>query len=180
MMKYGIGLLVFLVVGFVFLTAQTRPAGEVVVPLSFFDAELAADNVKWVDVEKDQLAGELRGARSVRGETVVAFRAPLPAGTTSHWSFAQWLLENRRNATVGVTNRDGSTMWNVLIPLIPWVVIFGFIWIFVFRQLRKTSTKEPEVVRVFVVNQPGDAAQPSAPTPQSPSPSSSLPAAPAS
>jgi ATP-dependent Zn protease len=160
-MKYAIGLLVFLVLGFFFLTARTRPAGEVVVPLSAFEAELMADNVKWVDIEPDQLAGELRTARSIRGENVIGFRTPLPAGTTSGWAFAQWLLENRRNAVVGVNN-PSNLLLNILVPLIPWLLIFVFIWFFVFRQLRKGS-KDAEAMRVFVVNQP----QPGTATPAS-------------
>lgn len=29
-----------------------------------------------------------------------------------------------------------SSPWEILVPLLPWLLIFGFIWIFVFRQLR--------------------------------------------
>ena len=32
-----------------------------------------------------------------------------------------------------------APLLNIVLPLIPWLLIFGFIWFFVFRQLRKSS-----------------------------------------
>ena len=159
MKKYVIGLLIFLVIGFLFLTAQTRPAGQFVMPLSVFQAELAADNVERIDVETDLLVGKLRTQRKIDNQPVVEFRTPLPPGTTTGWNFMEWLLENRRNAIVGVRN-DSNLLINIFVPLIPWLLIFLFIWFFVFRQLRKTQMTPAEPMRVVVVNQPGAEQQP--------------------
>ncbi|MDQ3441893.1 MAG: hypothetical protein M3478_16240 [Planctomycetota bacterium] len=159
MKKYVIGLLIFLLIGFFFLTAQTRPAGQFVMPLSVFEAELAADNVERVEVETDLLVGKLRTQRTIDNQPVLTFRTPLPPGTTTGWNFMEWLLENRRNATVGVRNNN-SLLINILVPLIPWLLIFLFIWFFVFRQLRKAQTTPAEPMRVVVVNAPGVEPQP--------------------
>jgi hypothetical protein len=31
---------------------------------------------------------------------------------------------------------QGTNLWQIVMPLVPWLLIFGFIWFFVFRQLR--------------------------------------------
>src|SRR5688572_27019368 len=102
-MKKYLGLLIFLVLAFLLLpTVKTRPAGEFAMPLSVFEAELAADNVERVDVEGDALVGKLRTQRTIENQPVLTFRTALPPGTTAGWNFMEWLLENRRNATVNV------------------------------------------------------------------------------
>jgi ATP-dependent Zn protease len=150
-----IGLAIFLVLAFLFVTAQTRPAGEFAMPLSVFEAELAADNVERVDVEGDALVGKLRTQRTIENQPVLTFRTALPPGTTAGWNFMEWLLENRRNATVNVGN-DNSLLLNILVPLIPWLLIFFFIWFFVFRQLRKAQSNAAQPMRVIVVNPTGE------------------------
>jgi ATP-dependent Zn protease len=168
MKKYLIGLAIFLAVAFFFLTAQTRPAGQFAMPLSVFEAELAADNVERVDVEGDVLVGKLRTQRTIENQPVLTFRTALPPGTTAGWNFMEWLLENRRNATVNVNN-DENLLLNILVPLIPWLLIFGFIWFFVFRQLRGAQTNAAQPMRVIVVNPTGEQ-QPQQQPPPPPAP----------
>ena len=156
--------MVFVIVVCVALTILQEARGQsgprTTVPLSFFEEQLAADNVKWVDIGRDQLDGELRSVRTTDGASVSAFRTSLPEGTTSGWHFSAWLLERRRNAVVGVNNQS-NLLVNILVPLIPWLLIFGFLWFFVFRQLRKGQKNNPkEPLRVFVVNQPGEPPRP--------------------
>ena len=157
MKKYLIGLLVFLVTGFLLLSANPRPAGQFEIPLSVFQAELAADNVERVDVGTDVITGKLRTQRTIDNQPVSQFRTALPANTTGGWNFMQWLLENRRNAVVGVRD-DNSLLLNILVPLIPWLLIFVFIWFFVFRQLRGMQTTKTEPMRVIVVDPAGEPA----------------------
>lgn len=157
-MKYiGIAAIVIVVVVALIVLGNARvvPAGQVVVPLSFVDEQLTSGNVKVVDVERDQVSGELFAARPWDGKSVQAFRTMLPEGTTSQWSFTQWLLANRRDATVSVNNHDNLVL-NILVPLIPWLLIFGFIWFFVFRQLRtqQKAAYTGDALRVHVVNSP--------------------------
>ena len=164
MRKYAIGLIVFVVLGFVLLNANPRPAGQFEIPLSVFQAELAADNVERVDVGSDLLTGKLRTQRTIDNQPVIQFRTPLPTNTTAGWNFTEWLLENRRNAVVGVS--DDNNLWlNILVPLIPWLLIFAFIWFFVFRQLRGMQTAKTEPMRVVVVNPPSEQQPPPPPAP---------------
>ena len=167
MRKYAIGLILFVILGFVLLNANPRPAGQFEIPLSVFQAELAADNVERVDVGTDLLTGKLRAQRTIDNQPVTQFRTRLPANTTAGWNFTEWLLENRRNAVVGVSD-DDNLLLNILIPLIPWFLIFAFIWFFVFRQLRGAQAGRAEPMRVVVVN-PATIEPPPPPSAQPPS-----------
>jgi hypothetical protein len=78
----------------------------------------------------------------------------LPEGTTSGWQFTNWLLNNAGDAGVGV-RREDDFLPKFVMPLVPWLLVFLFIWFFVFRQLRRsmaTQPKEQPPVRVIVVN----------------------------
>ena len=50
---------------------------------------------------------------------------------------------------------SNNLLLNILVPLIPWLLIFFFIWFFVFRVLRRAQTTPAEPMRVIVVNPPG-------------------------
>jgi ATP-dependent Zn protease len=127
--------------------------------LSDFRDQLFAGNVAWVTVGNDGLYGELEQALPHADTTVQAFRVELPPGTTANWNFTLWLLENRNGATIDVNNSN-SLLMSILVPLIPWLLIFGFIWFFVFRQLRNAGQRPKEPLPVIVVN----AGSPGAPT----------------
>src|SRR5438552_9013191 len=98
---------------------------------------MKVDRVAYLDIGKDELFGEFRRPQVLRGEQIAKFRVPLPEGTTSNWAFTQWLIENRGDAGLGVRDGGQNLLVNIFVPLIPWLLIFGFIWFFVFRQLRR-------------------------------------------
>ncbi|MEA2734834.1 MAG: YcxB-like protein [Humisphaera sp.] len=43
--------------------------------------------------------------------------------------------------------RPGADLWSVLVPLLPWLLIFGVIWFFVFRYMRRRYLKTWEDTR---------------------------------
>jgi len=137
---------------------QSQYAG---ITIDEFESRLKSDRVRVVTVENDKLLGEFNTAETIgdRGERVAKFLVPLPKGASGDWDLMQWLLDNRHSATIRVENNP-NWLLEVLIPLIPWLLIFGFIWFFVFRQLRKsqpaTAGAPADAVRVYVVNQPGE------------------------
>jgi cell division protease FtsH len=121
------------------------------VPLSEFRDQLLAGNVAHVSVGSDRLRGEFEQPLARDDEPVTRFRVVLPSGASRHWMFTQWLLENRTGAAIDVSETD-SLLLNIFVPLIPWLLIFGFIWFFVFRQLRNANQKPKEPLPVVVVN----------------------------
>ncbi len=54
----------------------------------------------------------------------------------NEWSFVKWLLDNSNGAVVNVDS-DPSLLVNFLIPLLPWLMVLGFVWFFILRPLRK-------------------------------------------
>ena len=144
-----------------------------------FASRLKSDRVQVVTVETDRLLGEFRQPEAIgpQGVLVQRFQVQLPTGTTQNWTFMQWLLDNRANAMVRVENSP-NLLLQVIIPLIPWVLIFGFIWFFVFRNLRKAQCVDPNAPRaVYRVPPPQGQPVPAWPPPPAP-PLSSAPTAP--
>ena len=116
------------------------------IPLSDFKVMLDRGEIASVVVQRNELTGEL--AQPTAGNRT-HFRTPLPEGLSSNWQFLQWLLDHRRDADVSVRN-DDNMLINILLPLVPWLLIFGFIWFFVFRQLRRAHASEQQTQTILV------------------------------
>ena len=143
-----------------FMLANKNRAEYAMIPLSEFTQRLESGKVQRVVIGNDEVFGQFATPESVGGDMVGKFRVPLPAGTTSNWTFQQWVVEHRQNAQVDVENNP-NWFTQILVPLIPWLLIFGFIWFFVFRVLRKQlrdqqNNKVGDALKVYVVNQPGE------------------------
>jgi ATP-dependent Zn protease len=126
------------------------------IPLSGFTDLFEAGQVATLTVERDELYGEFHtapasrrpdtGADARAAESARRFRVALPNGMGENWGFLQWLLDHRHEATLTARNDANNYVLNILLPVIPWLLIFGFIWFFVFRQLRKTSAQQQSVI----------------------------------
>src|SRR5262245_23935336 len=123
------GWVLFLFVALVLVIALNKPAHSnyAIIPLSDFTSRLDADLVKVVEVSRDELKGEFESPELIAGDKVQKFRVVLPEGSTGSWNFMPWLVEHRHNATVLATN-EPNLLINIFVPLIPWLLIFGFIW----------------------------------------------------
>ena len=124
---------------FLFILLSRKGQLHYALPLSEFMTRMEAGEVVSVALGDNELTGRLSTPQTTRGgQTTYHFRTDLPPGLSSDWSFVQWLLEHRGRAEVSVSRTSGLVT-NILVPLIPWLLIFGFIWFFVFRQLRRAS-----------------------------------------
>jgi cell division protease FtsH len=159
-----IGLTVMLVV----LVRNKSQPRSTEIALSDFHELLRAGKVEYVTIEADELRGKLLQQQLVPGsgaQTVLYFRVSLPENMSGDWKFNEWMLANANGARVSAEH-GGSLMANIVVPLIPWLLIFGFIWFFVLRQLRTQAGRTQQPMPVYVVN-PGfpGAAPPHAPRP---------------
>jgi ATP-dependent Zn protease len=111
---------------------QTRPSTSEV-SLSDFRNLLDADKVKLVIVEQDELQGELNSPTT--GGATTRFRVPLTQGMGQSWAFVEWLLEHRGHTEVRCSNEQ-SLLLQLVLPFVPWLLIFGFVWFFIIRPLR--------------------------------------------
>jgi ATP-dependent Zn protease len=131
------------------LLSQRRNAADVSsIPLSEFTERLETGQVASVTVESNELYGEFFDAPTPKGADPATvhnarrFRVALPNCLGDTWGFTEWLLAHRHDATLTARNDANNYVLNILLPIIPWLLIFGFIWFFVFRQLRKTTRQQ--------------------------------------
>jgi len=149
------------------LLSQRAPAprGEAI-PLSEFTTRLTAGQVRALSVGADEIRGEFNAAQALPGgRSAVYFRTQLPPGAADSWAFMEWLLANRGGAVVSVEPQSAGVVANILLPVIPWLLIFGFIWFFVFRQLRHAGRGQQVVIAGpgrWVPDPPPAGGQPSA------------------
>jgi cell division protease FtsH len=121
-----------------FMLLQKGSTSYYQIPLSEFVSRLEVDGVKTLTIDGDKIMGEFRKTEAIDDQQVGKFQTPLPAGSSQTWELTKWVLENRHNAKVIVENSPNWVL-QVIVPLIPWLLIFGFIWFFVFRQLRNSA-----------------------------------------
>src|SRR5436190_5649959 len=109
------------------------------IALSDFWSRLEGDKVATLTIEGDKVLGEFRELEPVgeKGERVGKFQTEMPTGSVT-WEFVRDVLAKRGMAKVVIENNQNLVL-NILVPLIPWLLIFGFIWFFVFRQLRNSA-----------------------------------------
>jgi ATP-dependent Zn protease len=138
-----------------FLVLQTKQSNAVDVPLSTFLDQLSVGNVKEVIIDGDTLRGVVSPPRQIGNAAGVSrIRAELPPTTSQSWAFIQWLNDHSQGATIRVENNQ-NLMVNLLLPVIPWLLIFAFLWFFIFRQLRQAATQRqqpPRPAPVYIVN----------------------------
>ncbi|HEV2295521.1 MAG TPA: ATP-dependent zinc metalloprotease FtsH [Tepidisphaeraceae bacterium] len=143
-MKFGRGLLGWVlfialaVMLFVLLNQGNR--NQPMIAYSEFESRLEADKVAKAEIEGDKVVGEFIGQGEVidgNPTPVTKFSTELPAGAVASGIYDR-ILDKRKNAKIGFRNNQ-NLLLNILVPLIPWLLIFGFIWFFVFRQLRNSA-----------------------------------------
>jgi cell division protease FtsH len=144
-MRFGRGLFGWILfIGLaIMLIALFQMKGKQYVTISFseFENKWVADRVKTITIDGDDLKGEFNSDKEVVAGVqtpVQFFYTPMPAGMASNWPFMQWLSDHDKHAEVRIENSPNLIV-NLLVPFVPWLVIFGFIWFFVFRQLRNSA-----------------------------------------
>jgi cell division protease FtsH len=122
---------------FVFL--QQRKDTHTKISLSEFITQLQAQNVKTILIEQDIIKGELHQERAFANAQEPTRRfyceAP-PAALSNH--LLTYILENLNGAELRAENNQNLFL-TILIQMLPWLLILGFIWFFVFRQLRNSA-----------------------------------------
>src|ERR1043165_10181518 len=103
--------------------------------------ELESKNVKLLSMENDQIKGEFRQPVTYPGPgmaNVTRFRADVPPGALSQ-QLGVWIIEHRGPADLMPENSQ-NLLVTIIVPLIPWLLIFAFVWFFIFRQLRNSAS----------------------------------------
>ncbi|HWP40660.1 MAG TPA: ATP-dependent zinc metalloprotease FtsH [Tepidisphaeraceae bacterium] len=133
-----IGLAVML---FMLVSKQSRAYHPI--DYSQFWTELDNGKIKELTIENDEIHGQFNTEVALpSGQKIELFRTTLPTGLSMDYEFLKDLVERGRksnsNPAIKVENSQNFLLQFIL-PLIPWLLIFGFIWFFVFRQLRNSA-----------------------------------------
>ncbi|MGF1632462.1 MAG: ATP-dependent zinc metalloprotease FtsH [Phycisphaerae bacterium] len=107
---------------------------------SQFITQLKNENVAEVTLSTDQAFGKLREPTDFGTNTgpTQEFYAVLAQGLTSDPAFVELVRTAAPDTPVSMENSN-NLLFNIIAPLIPWLLIFAFIWFFVFRQLRNSA-----------------------------------------
>jgi cell division protease FtsH len=96
---------------------------------------LQAGKIRTITIGTDELTGELN--TSTAPNVPAKFHTPLQPNMIDS-NLLQWLTDNRGTTEIKVSNNQNLII-QMLVPLIPWILIFGFVWFFIFRQLRNSA-----------------------------------------
>jgi cell division protease FtsH len=102
---------------------------------SAFLEQLSQGRVSKVVIESDQLIGEYSTPEP--GKTWTRFIVPLNPNMIDY-NLLKDLTANRGTAGVSVSTST-NILLQIIVPLIPWLLIFGFVWFFIFRQIRNSA-----------------------------------------
>ncbi len=118
------------------------------IPFSEFVKKLQADKIESLTVEQEEVTGKFVGDGEMVGvgrtggmpQKTQYFRTTVPP-TPNIFEFTKYLIEIQGPSKTTRIEVEGgnSLLINILLPLVPWLLIFGFIWFFVFRQLRNSA-----------------------------------------
>src|SRR5690606_11964090 len=110
---------------------------------STFRAELGLEegqesNVRLIKINGTEITGEFRepvkGPESQTAD-VTKFRTEVSPGVAGDYELFREIMDSSGNITA--VEFENTSGWYVyVLPLIPWILIFAFIWFFLIRQLR--------------------------------------------
>jgi ATP-dependent Zn protease len=151
MRRFFWAILVLVVLAAVLLSLKDRhPSKFEKIPLSSFYTMMNDGFVARLRIQGNEVFGTLAGPELISGQLIREFRTVLPSGAVSDWRFTQWLLEHSNNTVVEVEQENGL-LANFVLPLIPWLLIFLFLWFFAFRK-RRSSAAPSVPLPVVIVN----------------------------
>ncbi len=130
------------IVLFLYLSNNGRNFSDV--DLDKFYAKLDAGDVAEVRIVGDDVFGKFSKdyVPSTGAAPVTNFRTSFPVGMTSSPVWLQSIMtkEGVRRSELAVKNENqNNLLLNLLIPFVPWVIVFVIIWFIFIRQLRNSG-----------------------------------------
>jgi len=128
------GWLVFLGIAlmlFVLLRQQFDDARKIT--LTEFQRQVKNNNIATIVIRKDSFSGEFKKTQGRAKGQSLKFFCPYKLDS----DFVRWVMETC-DAEI-IPDESPNYLVDILLPLVPWLLIFAFIWFFVFRQLRSAG-----------------------------------------
>jgi cell division protease FtsH len=105
-----------------------------------FDGLLRDNHVKTFVIDGDEVSGQIKDDAALPGgANSKYFTTAYPTGAFTQGSATLERIMNERGDADGKAENNSNILLTLLLPLIPWLLIFAFIWFFVFRQLRNSA-----------------------------------------
>ncbi len=125
-----------------FIVLQSNKKNATEVSMSELETQAKNQNVAELVVDGEVVRGRFHKPIQVgTNGNVTQFRTDVPTPQiSSDWymNWVQMLSRDSNNASLRAENNQ-NLLVNLLLPLVPWLLIFAFIWFFVFRQLRNSA-----------------------------------------
>ncbi len=135
MSKGALGWVVFIVFSLMLvMMVMNQMNSRAKLSMDQFMSELEDGNISSIVFQGDRITGERKEVKGSKEPK--AFEVEWPAGAIDY-AFVKHVdqLARKSGATVYTDNNTGLFL-NVLVNIVPWILVFAFIWFFVFRQLR--------------------------------------------
>ncbi len=102
-----------------------------------FHRAVEANNVKEVAVSDRLIRGKFVAVQGRPPGSSLAFEVDVLPGMVTSFEFSSWIFKNCPEAKF---RAEQDSIWMTLVvALLPWLLIFAFIWFVVFRQLRNAG-----------------------------------------
>ncbi|MGN6727762.1 MAG: ATP-dependent zinc metalloprotease FtsH [Tepidisphaeraceae bacterium] len=147
-MRFGRGLfgwMLFLaVVVLLFLYVSTQSKGQSEVGINTFYTKLDEGEVSDVKIIGDDVTGTFNPPyKPTDGKPPVdKFKVTFPVMTTSDYNWQHNIMydKNGKSRMIPFSNENSNNLLlNILIPFVPWVIVFVIIWFIFIRQLRNSG-----------------------------------------
>lgn len=112
------------------------------ISLSEFIGDIQQNKVASVVIEGSEATGQLKDAQAGQTGEFKNFHVKLESDSTVSPEMVQFIIataeKSGANADIKIEDSQNQIV-NLLLPVLPWVVLFVIIWFFVFRQLRNSA-----------------------------------------
>jgi cell division protease FtsH len=116
------------------MTVMNRMESRAKLTMDVFMNELETGNIQRLVIQGDRIVGERREVKGVNEPK--DFEVEFPPQTLDG-QFTQHVIDAARKSQTEVkADNNTGVLFNLLINIVPWILVFAFIWFFVFRQLR--------------------------------------------
>ncbi|HEX8340802.1 MAG TPA: ATP-dependent zinc metalloprotease FtsH, partial [Tepidisphaeraceae bacterium] len=127
-----------------FLYIQTTNTSSTEVDMHVFYTQRDANNLTNVKVLGDEVVGDF--IKEIDGgdgkPKIKRFRTVFPFGVTQDYAFSEALNYDRNGVKRSFSNKaenPNNLLLSILLPLIPWLLVFAVIWFIFIRQLRNSG-----------------------------------------
>jgi cell division protease FtsH len=124
------------VAAMMFMFFQSSRSRYTPISLSQFEDDLVHSKVAKVSIQGDDINGQY--VQENKTDPVRYFMTTVPTGTFQTTAYLRWIMDHRMVAEVSAENIQNIWL-NILLPFVPWLLIFAVIYFFLFRQLRNSG-----------------------------------------